>query len=219
MYLVQTEIWVPVMPTTVMPPSCFQCPREGLTWRRFAFECAHSTFLEPHRSSGSTWQALKRMAFWSTMHKDFTQWMHSCAVCHQYRTVGVIAPMRSTLASIDETVKLPWADVIIDCQGPFTKSSRGNAYTVSYHCTTLGVCKVEPFASLKKEDFLIALVACVMRARRIPNIVRTDRGPEMTSKINEEFLSICNIKHVKGASLTPRHQGLGEREREDIRKC
>ena len=66
-YLVQTEIWVPVMPTTVMPPSCFQCPREGLTWRRFAFECAHSTFLEPHRSSGSTWQALKRMAFWLSL--------------------------------------------------------------------------------------------------------------------------------------------------------
>ena len=50
-----------------------------------------------------------------------------------------------------------------------------------------------------------------MRARVIPDIVRSDRGPEMTSKINEEFLSICNVKHIKGAALTPRHQGLCER--------
>ena len=33
----------------------------------------------------------------------------------------------------------------------------------------------------------------------------------MTSRINEEFLSICNVKHIKGAALTPRHQGLCER--------
>ena len=178
------------MPSTKIPAQCFAPPREDLTWRRFAFECAHATFLEPHRSSGSTWQALKRMAFWMTMHRDFTMWINDCAVCHQYRTVGVMAPMRSTLASLDEFSKLPWADVIIDCQGPFTKSAKGNCYTVSYHCTMLGVCKVEPFATLRKEDFLVALVACIMRARRIPNIVRTDRGPEMTSAVMEEFLAL-----------------------------
>ena len=64
-------IWVPVMPTTVLPPECFNPPRSDLTWRRFAFECAHMTFLEPHRSSGATWQTLKRMAFWVCMLKDF----------------------------------------------------------------------------------------------------------------------------------------------------
>lgn len=120
--------------------------------------------------------------------------------------------MRSTLASIDSFKNIPWSDVIIDCQGPFTRSPRGNSYTVSYHRTMLGVFKVEPFARLKKEEFLIALVACVMRARRIPDIVRTDRGPEMTSAIMEEFLTLCNVKQFLGAAFTPRHQGAGERK-------
>ena len=90
---------------------------------------------------------------------DFDMWINACAVCHQYRTVGQMAPMRSTLASIPEISKLPWSDVIIDCQGPFTRSARGSCYTVSYHCTVLGVPKVEPFERIRKEHFLVALVA------------------------------------------------------------
>ena len=45
----------------------------------------------------------------------------------------------------------------------------------------------------------------------MPDLIRTDRGQEMTSRVNEEFLSICNAKHVLGAAYTPRHQGLCER--------
>ena len=161
-FVTRVSIWVPVMPATTVPLDYFGESSEGLTWRRYAFETAHMTFLEPHRSSGSTWQALKRMAFWQSMHKDFTVWINDCAVCHQYRTVGVMAPMRSTLASVDEFARLPWKDVIIDCQGPFTRNSRGNCYVASYHCTFLGVCKLEPFSRLMKEEFLIAVVACVM---------------------------------------------------------
>ena len=119
--------------------------------------------------------------------------------------------MRSTLASLPHS-RLPWADVIIDCQGPFTRSAEGNCYTVSYHCTLLGVPKVEPFKRLTKAYFLQALVACIMRARRIPDIVRTDRGPEMTSAVMEEFLTLCNARQFLGAAFTPRHQGPGERK-------
>ena len=146
------------------------------------------------------------------MHKDYVQWLFVCAVCSQYRSVGQMAPMRSVLASIPEMAKLPWADVIVDCQGPFTRSAAGNSYTVSYHCTMLGVPKVEPFKTLTKAHFLVALMTCCMRARRIPNIIRTDRGPEMTSATMEEFATLCNAKQFLGAAFTPRHQGPGERK-------
>eukprot|EP00969_Alexandrium_andersonii_P225632 9964640-Alexandrium_andersonii.AAC.1 len=33
----------------------------------------------------------------------------------------------------------------------------------------------------------------------------------MRSKVVEEFLALCNAKHLKGAAYTPHHQGLGER--------
>merc|ERR1712023_553700 len=56
------------------------------------------------------------------------------------------------------------------------------------------------------------MVTCMFRARRIPNVVRTDRGPEMTSAVMEEFLVLCNVKQFLGAAFTPRHQGPGERK-------
>ena len=146
----KAPIYVPVMPTPVILPELLREPVQDMTWRRYAFEQAHMTFLEPHRPAGASWQALKRMAFWLHMRRDFDYWISNCSVCHQFRTVGVMAPMRSTLASLDERTKLPWRDVIVDCQGPFTRSAQGYAYTVSYHCTFLGVCKVEPFSRLRK---------------------------------------------------------------------
>ena len=141
-------IWVPVLPSVAVPDDYLAEGGQSVSWRRYAFDRAHCTFLEPHRSSGATWQALKRMGFWRKIHLHFQVWINECRVCAQFRSTGVMAPMRSMLASIEGLSKIPWADVIIDCQGPFTKSARGNCYTVSYHCTFLGVCKVEPFARL-----------------------------------------------------------------------
>ena len=104
--------------------------------------------------------------------------------------------------------KLPWQDVIIDCCGPYTKAESGEQYILVYICTVLKVPMLEPFVSLQAGHFSRALVKCILRTRVVPDVVRSDRGPEMVSKINEEFLSICNAKHVLGAALTPRHQGL-----------
>ena len=69
---------------------------------------------------------------------------------------------------------------------------------LSYHCTRLKVPLLQPFRSLQSGDFSRAQVACVMRSRQIPEVVRTDRGPEMTSAVMKEFLAICNVRHVKG---------------------
>ena len=44
--------------------------------------------------------------------------------------------------------------------------------------------------SLQAGHFSRALVKCVLRSRVIPDVVRSDRGPEMVSRINKEFLSI-----------------------------
>ena len=137
-------IWVPVLPGVNIRPELFAKARDPVTWRRYAFECAHTVFLEPHRGAEPTWQALRRMGYWPGMHATFNGWISACTVCAQFRTVGHLQPMRSTLGSLDQFKKLPWRDVIIDCQGPFTKSSSGNCYVVSYHCTFFGVCKLEP---------------------------------------------------------------------------
>jgi hypothetical protein len=182
----------------------------------YAYEWTHMTFLEPHRPSDASYHALKRMGFWQTMYVDFTKWIYDCAVCHQFRTSTTIPPMRTIFSGAKAMARLPWSDVIIDCQGPFTVSAKGNQYLVSYHCTLLGVPKIEAFASMEKSKFLKAMLPCMWRARRCPDIIRTDRGAEFTSVIMQEFFTLCNSKQFLGAGFTPRHQGPGERKHQEV---
>ena len=122
------------------------------------------------------------------------------------------APAKSVLGDEKNAAKLPWDDVIIDVCGPYTKAETGEQHILAYICTALKVPMLEAFISLQSGHFSRALTKCVLRTRKFPDIVRSDRGPEMVSKVNEDFLAIGNAKHVLGAALTPRHQGLGERD-------
>ena len=94
-------------------------------------------------------------------------------------------PYRSPLANPEKAAVLPWEQVIIDCQGPFTKAEGGEQYVLSYMCVRLKVPFLEPMISLQTGHFSRALIKCVMRSRVIPDIVMSDRGPEMTNKIVE----------------------------------
>ena len=41
--------------------------------------------------------------------------------------------MRSILADDKNSLRLPWEDVVVDVQGPFTMSDQGFQYVLSYH--------------------------------------------------------------------------------------
>ena len=201
-------LWLPYLPASASPAEVEGTP---VTWRRWAFLHAHESFLNPHRTSAETFQVLRRMGYWETLASDCGGWCLNCAVCRRFRGHAVLPPLRSMLADDQLAAALPWSDVIIDVQGPFTRAETGEQYVLSYHSVQLRVPLLEPFKSLQSGHFSRALVACIMRSRNIPDVVRSDRGPEMRSAVNAEFLAIMNIKHVMGAALTPRHQGLGER--------
>ena len=79
----------------------------------------------------------------------------------------------------------------------------------------LGVPKLEPLRSLTAGRFSRALVNCILRSRVIPDVVRTDRGPEMISAVMTEILAICCARQGLGAPYTPRHQGMVERSHQE----
>ena len=200
-------LWVPAIPLGTMP---FASPE--ISWRRWVFDQNHLTFLNPHRSFQDTLNHLRRMGWWSTMNADTNKWFLACPVCLQFRTNVMRPPMRSMLANDDLSETLPWEDVVIDAQGPFTLSDQGYQYIVSYHCTRLKVPKVRPSKTLQKGHFGRALLDCMFEAAVLPYIVRTDRGPEFRNLVMEELLSIGADAHrIFGTAFTPRHQGLGER--------
>ena len=63
-------MWVPCL-----PEGCIEAPGQpAILWRRWAFEQAHATFLNPHRSAGHSFQILRRLAWWHDLVRDFNKW-------------------------------------------------------------------------------------------------------------------------------------------------
>jgi hypothetical protein len=186
-----------------------------MTWRQWLFSQCHCTFTEPHRRSGPTFQLLRRVGWWPSLTHDFNKWYWSCS-CRRHRAQAVQAPLRSLLADEGRAELLPWCDIMFDVQGACPKSDMGNQYLLSWHCTCLKVPKLCAFRTLQQGYFLRAVVTCMMKARTVPDTWRSDRGPEMVNAVQDEFRTILAAKHIKGASLTPRHQGLNERGHREV---
>ena len=204
--------WVPYVPSA----KCIFAP-EDVSWRKWLFNYCHEGLLNAHRPQAQTYHLLKRMSYWPSQARDVDRWCASCMTCMKFRSTRLsTGPLKSMIGDESNVGKLPWQDVIIDCMGPFTRAEGGEQYILSYTCTQLKVSKLESMKSLQAGYFSRALVRVPLRTGIMPDIVRSDRGPEMTSKINEEFLAICNVRHQLGAALTPRHQGLGERSHQVV---
>ncbi len=137
-----------------------------------------------HRTGNETFQVLRRMAYWDGLGTDCDRFYKACLVCIKFRSHPTQGPYRSMLADPGSAVVLPYQDVIIDVQGPFTKAEGGEQYVISYHCTRLKVPLLEPMKTLQSGHFSKALIKCILRSRVIPDVVRSDRGPEMVKKIN-----------------------------------
>ena len=63
-------------------------------------------------------------------------------------------PLRSPLADDKHALVMPFKDVVVDVQGPFTKGEGGEQYLLSYMCTRLKVAYLQPFKPLQKGTFL-----------------------------------------------------------------
>ena len=62
-----TMFWVPVMPDVPLPEDWPYEEATETTWRRYAFDRAHGTFLEPHRTADASEAVLRRIAYWKTL--------------------------------------------------------------------------------------------------------------------------------------------------------
>ena len=61
-------LWVPLIPDVDV-----EGEPTRISWRRWLFEYAHASALNPHRSPGESFQILRRTGYWSTMGPDFNR--------------------------------------------------------------------------------------------------------------------------------------------------
>ena len=67
------------------------------------------------------------------MSNDLHTWMFHCQACQKVRARPATGPMRSISEDNSMRAKVPWSDVIVDVQGPYTTAEGGERYVLSYH--------------------------------------------------------------------------------------
>jgi hypothetical protein len=110
-------LWVPYIPDWPVPTEA-----EWVSWQKWLYLFVHETFMNPHRAVGENFQLLCRMGYWDSLAPDFNKWYTACLACHRNRARSVHPPMRSITADDSMREKLPWSNVIVDVQGPYTQA-------------------------------------------------------------------------------------------------
>lgn len=134
------------------------------------------------------------------------------AACRLF--AGRSGPLRSIIADEAQRSKVPRSDMMIDVQGP-TRRPRGVSNTSCPTSARRFRCRRLPRPSLCRLNcFVGPSCRALCRRKPSPKIVRSDQGANMTSRVSQELLAFCGVKHVQGSAYTPRHQGPVERSQQ-----
>ena len=88
--LAEGALWVPAIPDSAMHIG-------NISWRKWLFNYAHATLMNPHRAPGESYQLLRRMGYWDTLGSDFNKWITACEACQRYRARPVQPPCAAPL--------------------------------------------------------------------------------------------------------------------------
>ena len=108
---------------------------------------------------------------------------------------------------------------MIDFEGPSNPPDRqGCKYVLMYFdCLSHGVL-LEPCKCLRASEVRRALAKCMFRCGRLPDLIRSDRGPEFKNAMMAEFAALVRLKHEFGAPWRPVEQASVERIHQEVQK-
>ncbi len=62
---------------------------------------------------------------------------------------------------------------------------------------------MEPVKHLRQSEVRRALAKSMFRSGRLPDLIRSDRGPEFKNTVMADFTALVGLKHTFGAPCRP----------------
>ena len=209
------DLWAPEVPCT---PCDLEFPRGEImdrslkstvtsTLRHFILFQTHHSLAGGHRSARELLPLLRRLVYWRGMGLDLHHWCDEiCLPCARRRRSGRIGyyQMRSAKGS-------PFRWVQMDLVGPITPLGDSKyAHVLTYICV---FSKYSYFRAIESKDapcVAQALLDIFFESGVWPYVIQSDNGKEFVNWVMAEVLRLSSICHVRGASYTPRVQGIIE---------
>ena len=141
----------------------------------------------------------RELVFWPGINKDIESVVKNCSVCAEYRCKNVKEPML-----LSEIPKYPWQIV---ATGMFFWNGDDYLLAVDYYSRFWEIFKV----ASTKSSAIITKMKTLFARHGIPEVVKSDNGPQYSSGDFAEFAKSWGFKHVTSSPLYPKSNCLAER--------
>ena len=149
------------------------------------------------------------------MSKDVEAWTDECLTCIRFRS----RPTRPEQVAVKPLDCDCWSEVMIDFEGPSNPPDRqGCKYVLTYLCCLSHAWLLEPVKYLRASEVHRASAKIMFRSCRLPDLIRSDRGPEFKDAMMAEFAALVGLKHKFGAPWRPVEQAGVERIHQEVQK-
>ena len=142
----------------------------------------------------------RQCVYWPGINADIRKMVEACPTCQRHRPQEPRQPLQSTPAP-----ERPWQHL-----GADYFSFNGSEYLVivDYYTKMPFVRKMSP--SQCNSARMIAVLKELFAEHGIPEVIRTDNGPQFGSHLFAEFTKGWNIDHTQSSPRNPRSNGQAE---------
>ena len=163
-------------------------------------EAFHSQMNHPGRDSMLSY--LAKFAYWPRMNADVTEHVASCLECLFHKKHAT----RHGPSQPPSVGRHPW-DIVI-CDILELPESREGYTELLVFCDNLSrFVEAIPFKTLpNSEQVLDAFVTHILCRYGTPNVLRSDRGSNLISKLSQQFYELCGVELE--TSTSHHHKGL-----------
>lgn len=158
---------------------------------------SHDDILAAHGGYLKTLHRVQRKYAWPKMRSDVAKYVTKCETCRATKPTNArqIAPMGKY-----RDPDRPWKMVAIDYMGPFPMSKKQNRFLLVVVDLFSKFVLLHPMRSAAAESTVNFLKHSVFLRFGVPEVLISDNGAQLTSKIFTDFLNSYGVKHWRTAS-------------------
>jgi transposase InsO family protein len=172
------------------------------------FHAAHATRFAGHVGVDKTMDRLSRRYWWPKMHETVASWVAECELCQaaksprRFRTREPLRPLPCPTA--------PNWRVHMDLFGPLKRSAQGNQYILVCTDAFSKLTELVPLPNKEAETVALAFFNRWICRYSCPVTIVSDGGREFVNKLNEDFMRLLEIEHVRTATYHPQTNASAE---------